>query len=86
MENNRTKIKWINLIFGIFLLVPPVISVIFFVLTLIKKNSYFENFIDTPWTGYEYGESGPAYTSALPLYFGMMAIAGAILVSKSAKD
>lgn len=70
-------------IIGYLLLTPSVISVFIFLIQLISKNDLLKHFLETSWTG-EYNFSldggGAGYTSALPIYFGLMAIAGAYLI------
>lgn len=84
------NLNW-NRIFGFLLLFPPLYSVFAF---LLKGENAFEDFENTVWTGlktssYSFesssGHSDVAYTSALPLYFGLMAIAASILLSNSNK-
>jgi hypothetical protein len=72
---------------GYLLLTPSVISVFIFLIQLISKNDLLKHFRQTIWTGeydfgyaYESGGGGAGYTSALPIYFGLMAIAGAYLI------
>lgn len=65
-------INW-NRVLGIILLLPPLYSVFSF---LFKDKIFLIKFLSSGWTGI-----GTGYTSALPLYFGLMAIAGAILLS-----
>jgi hypothetical protein len=86
MKQDVTKI------IGYILLTPAIISVLMFLLQLIKKSKveFFQKFMYTPWTGsvdyymkYDGGGGGGGYSSALPLYFGLMAIAGAYLIKES---
>jgi hypothetical protein len=69
--------------FGYVLLTPAVLSVIMFVIDLIpmeKEVELFKN-LSRDWLGHVYyDQGGGGYTSALPLYFGLMAIAGAYLI------
>lgn len=54
----------------------------FFLLQFIAPNILI-NFKETAWTGdYNYSSSGGGggYSSSLPVYFGLMAIAGALLI------
>jgi hypothetical protein len=88
MKQDVTKIL------GYILLTPSLISVLMFLSQLFNKdNKMFNIFMSTIWTGdikfvYLYetssatlGQGGAGgYTSALPLYFGLMAIAGAYLI------
>ncbi len=82
-----------ELISGVILLIPPVVSVLFFMIQimpsrlkpgLIKSWDTFSDLRYTAWTGNILGEGG-GYTSALPFYFGLMAIAGALLIINSPK-
>ncbi len=81
-------------IIGYILLTPPILSVIFFVLAILSQSKdkviMFTNFIGTGWAGdwgadFEHGGGG-GFTSALPIYFGLMAIAGAYLIRNSRKE
>jgi hypothetical protein len=81
MKQDVTKI------IGYILLTPSLISVLMFLTQLFKETELFKNLMSTLWTGsLDYGYSldsgggGGGYTSALPLYFGLMAIAGAYLI------
>lgn len=81
MKQDVTKI------IGYILLTPSLISVLMFLSQLFKETKLFTNFLSTIWTGrldfgysYDSGGGGGGYTSALPLYFGLMAIAGAYLI------
>ena len=75
--------------FGFLLLSPAIVSIILFFYTLIFGVNTLTHFKDSnEWTG-TYGYSGEGggggYTSALPFYFGLMAIAGAYLVKNKKK-
>lgn len=61
-------------IVGVFLLIPPILSVVFFLLanTGIAKIKDFTY----AWTTGDYGMIGPA------IYLGLMAIAGAYLIKQ----
>jgi hypothetical protein len=82
MKTDVTKI------IGYILLSPALISVILFTIQLLTKTEVLANMeIGDVWTGdgygYGYGDNfgyGYGYTSALPFYFGLMAIAGAYLI------
>lgn len=74
---------------GILFLIPPILGVINFLLVLIKYDC-FEDFPEV-WTcidgsNYDYGRAfGYAATPAIPLYLGLMAIAGAYLIKGNLK-
>ncbi|MBN2350498.1 MAG: hypothetical protein JXJ22_16800 [Bacteroidales bacterium] len=90
MEKNKRK--FLELVLGLILLLPPVISVLYFIIQLIPRQllpflrnwDTFNAYKLTSWTGNIIG-SGGGYTSALPLYIGLMAIAGALLIINSEK-
>ena len=83
-KRNRLEL-WV----GIILLIPPILSVLFFILKLTGGDPLHTFDYSSEWTGsYGYsdkGGGGGGYTSALPFYFGLMAIAGALLISNSTK-
>jgi hypothetical protein len=88
MEQKRKET--IQEIIGYILLAPPTISVILFFLKFAEVDGLEEFNYDSAWTGsvqysMEDGGGGGGYTSALPLYFGLMAIAGAYLIKNSKK-
>ena len=68
-------------IIGFFLIAPAVISVFLFISQLIgpSENNGINKFLYSAWIG------GNGYTSPLPLYFGLMAIAGAYLLKENNK-
>lgn len=77
--------------FGIILLIPPTIGVILFLLNLISNDAgdipEMRN-LSIYWTGnygYASESGGGGYTSAAPIYLGLMAIAGAILLKGTDK-
>jgi hypothetical protein len=84
----KTTDKKINVskVLGYIILIPPLISVVLFVMELIEvDNGILNTFRFTSWTGDYFlnqvqTEGGGGYTSALPFYFGLMAIAGAYLI------
>lgn len=69
---------------GYILLFPPVLSVLLFIICLLINDCgdipSLKN-LSGEWSG-NYGESG-GYMSATPVYFGLMAIAGAYLIKDS---
>ena len=62
-----------HILFGIVLLIPGIISVFIFLISLFGRIDLFEN-LSNDWTGF--GDS----ISALPFYFGLTSICGAYLV------
>jgi hypothetical protein len=97
---SKTMDKKINVskVVGYIILTPSIISVVLFIVQLlVADNEILNAFLFTPWTG-EYlrhsnsslsdpggTEGGGGYTSALPFYFGLMAIAGAYLIKDNKK-
>jgi hypothetical protein len=69
-------------IIGIILLIPPTLSVVLFLLNLLSRGNgdivEMRN-LSSNWSGNIYGPGG-GFTSATPIYFGLMAIGGAILL------
>ena len=76
---------------GYILLFPPLLSVLLFTINLLVEESGpiigMDN-LSTYWTGgaFQTGDSGAGFTSSIPLYFGLMAIAGAYLIKNSNED
>jgi hypothetical protein len=68
-------------IVGYILLSPALISVLLFFISLLTEANTLKgfNYLDE-WTG-SYSDGG-GYTSALPIYLGLMAISGAYLVKE----
>jgi len=81
---NKTMNTVITNIIGYILLSPALISVVMFIAQFTTEEKIFKNFMYTIWTGnYGYNNEtggGGGFTSALPFYFGLMAIAGAYLI------
>lgn len=71
-------------IFGIILLIPPIIGVLLFLLNLFSDDLGKMSNLSHAWTG-DWGSSGGGYTSAAPIYLGLMAIAGALLLKGTDK-
>ena len=87
-EQTGRKIK-LERIFGIILLVPPILGVFMFVIDLLTNNVIGLSNLSSYWTGYHFSgiideilevNSELGHTPGLPIYFGLMAIAGAILL------
>lgn len=76
---------------GYILLFPPLLSVLLFTINLFVEECgsiiKMDN-LSTYWTGgaFQNGDSGAGFTSSIPLYFGLMAIAGAYLIKNSTKE
>jgi len=91
-EENQPKQKEesvkLERIFGIALLVPPLIGVLLFLLSLLDKEAgaipQLRN-LSYAWTGNDSGNGG-GFTSAAPIYLGLMAIAGALLLKGTDKN
>ena len=76
---------------GYILLFPPTLSVLLFTVNLLIRDSgnivRMSN-LSVNWTG-DYttnGESGAGFSSTIPIYFGLMAIAGVYLIKDSKKE
>ena len=82
-ESSKIWGKIIEAIIGLFLLIPPILGVIFFVISVFGGEGKVPELreLSSDWTG-SYGNSG-GYTSAAPIYLGLMAIAGAYLIKDS---
>ncbi len=70
---------------GYILLFPPILSVLLFTINLlvkecgsiIKMSNLSSNW--SGWASYS-GDAGAGFSASVPLYFGLMAIAGAYLI------
>ena len=90
-EQSKQNIK-LERIFGIILLIPPILCVLLFLLNLFIKNpgsvSELTN-LSGMWTGNVNYDAqtggGGGFTSAAPIYLGLMAIAGALLLKGTDK-
>ncbi len=74
---------------GYILLFPPLLSVILFTITLfVKEYNYIVRMsnMGPSWSGAYSYDAGGGYMSATPLYFGLMAIAGAYLIKDSKEE
>jgi len=76
-------------VLGYICLLPPIISVFLFVINVIISTYYLEdsffgdivtlNNLSMNWTGaFNYDHGG--FSSTIPIYFGLMAISGALLL------
>lgn len=88
MEDKKKEMNWeeigVSKIIGIILLIPPVISVIAFLINFITGKDLLTNMDSWRWFG-NWGGTDFAQTSPLPFYFGLMAIAGAYLIKDHKK-
>jgi len=87
-EKALIKGKKIEAIIALFLLIPPILGVISFVLCLFDNDGAFAKMsnLSSDWTGsygYSYEGGGGGFTSAAPIYLGLMAIAGVLLLKDS---
>ena len=73
---------------GVFLLIPPILGVISFVLCLFDNDGDFARMrnLSSDWTtNYAYDRGGGGGMSAAPIYLALMALAGAYLIKDSLK-
>ena len=90
-ENHKKKKTDLERVVGIIFIIPPILGVILFLLDVFISFVGISNVRDlaalnnlsSEWTGYS-GEGG-SYTSVAPIYLGLMAIAGALLLKESKK-
>lgn len=86
-ENQSKKKANLERIVGIIFIIPPILGVIFFILNVfisyVGDLPELDN-LSSNWTG-SYSRDGGGFTSAAPIYLGLMAIAGAMLLKESKK-
>jgi hypothetical protein len=83
-DQKRTPLR-ISKIVGYILLIPPLLSVFLFLAQLFSEDKLLQKkFSFTFWVGYIRDVGG--HTSALPFYFGLMAIAASYLIRDSNKN
>ncbi len=75
----------VKLSLGSMLLLPALLGVLAFIVQLVFEENMLIHFVDDRglWTGavdYDMDGGGGGYMSALPVYFGLMAFAGAYLL------
>ena len=84
----KITVNW-SKVFGVILLTPPIISVFLFVIALFGVNLTFHAFnFNSFWAGkidYADNSGGGGYSSPVPLYLGLLAIAGGYLFKSGAK-
>lgn len=71
---------------GLFFLIPPILGVFFFLLSLCDTDGSFVNmtYLSGQWDWHDgSGDGSGASMSPAPLYLGLMAIAGVLLVKNS---
>lgn len=89
LAKNYWSLNWEAKI-GILFLIPPIIGVIMFIFNLLDTGFDFQYFPDAWNCIYDYSKGehssyGYAATPAIPLYLGLMAIAGAYLIKGNLK-
>lgn len=94
METEKQELKQsikLERIIGIILLLPPILSVLLFFFNLLSNdmgNIVGMRNLSSEWTGtygYARDNGGGGYTSAAPIFLGLMAIAGALLLKGTDK-
>lgn len=82
MDHTIIKAKKIECAIGIFLLIPPILGVIAFVLQIFEADTNFSMMreLSSAWTA-KYDQGGGM--SAAPIYLGLMALAGVYLIKDS---
>lgn len=82
MNQTIIKAKKIECAIGIFLLIPPILGVIAFVLQIFEADTDFSMMreLSSAWTA-KYDQGGGM--SAAPIYLGLMALAGVYLIKDS---
>lgn len=84
MKQAIIKAKKIECVIGLFLLFPPILGVIAFVLQLFNADLDFSQMRDlsSNWTS-DYSSEGGGGMSAAPIYLGLMALSGVYLIKDS---
>ncbi len=84
MNQAIIKGKRIECIIGLFLLIPPILGVIAFVLQIFNADLDFSQMRDlsSNWTK-GYSSEGGGGMSAAPIYLGLMALSGVYLIKDS---
>lgn len=83
MNQAIIKAKRIECVIGLFLLLPPILGVIAFLLQIIEADTDFSMMreLSSAWTAKYYYQGGGM--SAAPIYLGLMALAGVHLIKDS---
>ena len=86
MEENKNSEINVQKVIAVILLIPPIIGVFLFLLGLTGAEFELKG-LSNPnyWSGNYSGSNGGGYMSPMPIYLGLMAIAGAILLKNSNK-
>lgn len=84
MDTTIVKAKRIECFIGLFLLLPPILGVIAFVLQIFNADLDFSQKRDlsSNWTN-DYSSEGGGGMSAAPIYLGLMALSGVYLIKDS---
>ena len=82
MDTAIVKAKRIECFIGLFLLLPPILGVIAFVLQIFEADTDFSMMreLSSAWTA-KYDQGGGM--SGAPIYLGVMALAGVYLIKDS---
>lgn len=87
-EKAKIKGKKIECCIGFFFLIPPILSVLAFILCLFGNEGGFARMsnLSSDWTtNYGYDRGGGGGMSAAPIYLALMALVGAYLIKDSIK-
>ena len=86
-ENNNNSDVKVNLekVVGIILLLPPVIGVLLFLIGLLGAKLDLKGLSEPLFWSGDFSSNSGGYPSPMPIYLGLMAIAGAILLKNSSK-
>ena len=84
MNTTIVKAKRIECFIGLFLLLPPILGVIAFVLQIFNADLHSSQMRDlsSNWTN-DYSSEGGGGMSAAPIYLGLMALSGVHLIKDS---
>ena len=81
-DENISNASALSYLIGLFLLIPPIIGVLLFLVTLLFDSVSVLNDFDygSFWSGSRGDDGG--WSSPMPIYLGLMAIAGAYLIKE----